>query len=172
MNAVSLYAVPVVVGLLVLAGVIRRVPVFDVFLEGAADNIKVLVRILPSLIGLIAAVEMFRASGALELLTGLLAPLAAALRIPPETMPLALLRPVSGGGSIALLDSILKASGPDSLAGRTASVMCGSSETTFYTATLYYGSVGISRTRYTLAAALIADAAAVLFSSLAVRFLF
>jgi len=172
MNALGTYAIPVLVAGILFLGIIKRVPVFDTFLEGAGDGIKILVGILPSLIGLITAVEMFQASGALEIFTKALNPVAALLHIPPEVMPMAILRPISGGGSVALLDNILKASGPDSLAGRTASVMCGSSETTFYTVAVYYGSIGISKTRYTLCAALVADGAAVFFSSLAVRLLF
>ena len=172
MNTMGTYALPILVAATLFFGTIKRVPVFDAFLEGAGDGIKILVEILPSLVGLITAVEMFQASGALEILTGALNPIALILHIPPEVMPMAILRPISGGGSVALLDNILKAYGPDSLAGRTASVMCGSSETTFYTIAVYYGGIGISKTRYTLCAALVADGAAVIFSSLAVRLLF
>lgn len=166
------YAIPVVVGLIILGGIIRKVNVFDSFLEGASDGVKTLIKILPSLVGLITAVTMFSASGALDVIVSFLEPLAKLMHLPPQVMPLAILRPISGGGSVALLDNVLKSSGPDSLAGRTASVMCGSSETTFYTVAVYYGGAGISKTRYTLAAALVADAAAVVFSSLAVRLFF
>jgi spore maturation protein B len=172
MNELGAYAVPVIVGLIILCGLLRRVEVFNSFLEGAGDGLKVILALVPSLIGLITAVEMFKASGALEALTSALTPAADFLRIPPGTLPLFLLRPVSGGGSIAILNRILNAHGPDSLTGRTAAVMCGSSETTFYTVTVYFGSIGVKKLRHTVAVALIADFTAMIVSSLAVKLLF
>ena len=169
---IGAYGVPVAVGIIILSGLLRRVEIFNVFLEGAGDGLKVMLHLAPSLIGLITAVEMFKASGALELLTGFLTPAADFLRIPSGALPLFLLRPVSGGGAIAILSKILTDYGPDSLTGRTAAVMCGSSETTFYTVTVYYGAAGIKILRHTLAAALIADFSAMIFSSLAVKLFF
>ncbi|HCC35190.1 MAG TPA: spore maturation protein [Ruminococcaceae bacterium] len=172
MSALGGFAVPVVIGLILLGGLIRRVPVFDAFLEGAGEGIKTMTAILPSLVGLITAVEMFQASGAMDMLTEALKPAAGLIALPPETMPLAILRPISGGGAFALFDNLLKNFGPDSAAGRVGSVLCGSSETTFYTVTVYYGACGVSKTRYTIFCALLADFIAVIASSLAVKMLF
>jgi len=172
LNIVGAWVVPVIIGLILIFGLAQGVKPFDCFLQGASDGLTALIKIIPSLIGLITAVEMFKASGALDLLNYALSPVANFLQIPSEVMPLALLRPISGGGTIALLDRILNAVGPDSTAGRTASVMCGSSETTFYTMAVYYGSCGITRTRYTLIAALAGDFAAMVISAAVVRLLF
>ena len=172
MSLVGSWAVPVIIAAILLLGMVRRVGVFDTFLEGAAGGVKVLVSIVPSLIGLIVAVQMLTASGGLDLITHWLSPAAAWLRMPADVMPLALLRPISGGGSIALLDKIFQQSGPDSLSGRIASTMCGSSETTFYTTTVYFGAVGVKKIRHTIAAALLSDFASVIFSTLIVRVLF
>lgn len=172
MAIIGTWAVPIMLAAILLMGLIRGVKVFDSFLEGAESGIKSLFRILPSLVGLVVAVEMFKASGALDVLTSGIEPVASFFKIPADVMPMAILRPISGGGSIALLDRILNSTGPDSLSGRVASVLCGSSETTFYTITVYFGAVGVTRTRHTIIAALAADCAAVLISSTVVRLLF
>lgn len=172
MSQLGTYATIIIVGLIVLFGLIRKVEVFNVFLEGASDNLKVLLNLIPSLIGLITAVEMLKASGALDAATALLTPIAELLRIPAGTLPLCLLKPVSGGGTIAILNEILDTYGPDSLTGRIASVMCGSSETTFYTVTVYFGAVGIKKTRHTISVALVADFVAIIVSSLTIKLMF
>ena len=136
---------------------IRRVDIFDAFLAGATAGLKSLFGILPALVGLVVAITVFRSSGALNFLTGLLAPLTDFLHIPNELMPLAILRPISGSGSLALVNDLLQSAGPDSMVGRIASVVMGSTETTFYTLAVYYGSVHIRDTRYTVPAALTAD---------------
>ena len=134
-----------------------KIDIFDAFLAGAAAGLKTLFGILPALVGLVAAITMFRASGALDFLTALLTPVTRVLGIPAEIMPLALLRPVSGSGALAVVNNLLTANGPDSIVGRIASVVMGSTETTFYTLAVYYGSVGIRDSRYTVPAALLAD---------------
>ena len=106
--------------------------------------------IAPALVGLITAVSMLKASGALDLFTAALRPVAEFLGLPAEVMPMTLLRPVSGSGSIAFMNSIFQSSGPDSFAGRVAAVMMGSTETTFYTVAVYYGAVGVQKTRHTI----------------------
>lgn len=136
---------------------LRRVRVFDTFLNGAADGIKSAFSILPALVGLICAVSMFRASGAMEWICSLFAPLLQKIGMPAELLPLALLKPVSGSGALAMIQDIFNNRGPDSFSGRLASVMLGSSETTFYALTVYYGAVKITKSRYTVHAALIAD---------------
>ena len=172
MDKVGLYAVPAVILLIVVFGLIRGVPVFDTFLSGAKEGFSSTISILPSLVGLIMAVSMLSASGALDLLSNILSPAANLIGMPAQVMPLALIKPVSGSGSTAVLAQIFKNNGPDSFAGRVASVMAGSTETTFYAVTVYYGSVGIKKTRHTIPAAVTADITACIISVLTVRLFF
>lgn len=160
----SSYAVPVIFLCILSMGMYKDVKVYDVFIEGAKEGIATIVRIIPSLVGLMVAVGVFRASGALDLLIHAVNPVVRYLGIPSQTIPLALLRPVSGSASLALVSDILKANGPDSFVGRVASTMMGSTETIFYTLAVYFGSVGIKNIRYTLAAALFADLISVMAS--------
>lgn len=174
MNAVkllSVWAVPVFVSLVLIAGIARRVQVFDEFLTGAGDGLRTCIKVLPALVALMTAVSMLRASGLMELLVGGIAPAADLLGIPPEIIPLALLRPISGSGSLAMLENIFTTYGADSLAGQVASVLQSSTETTFYTITVYYGAVGVKRTRHTLAAAAGGDVTGIVLSALAVKLL-
>lgn len=171
-GTVSQYAIPVLFLLILGIGLIREVKVYDVFVEGAREGITTIVRIIPTLVGLIVAVGVFRASGALDFLVYLSSPVSRLLGIPPEAMPLALLRPVSGSASLALVAETIKVYGPDSYVGRVVSTMMGSTETIFYTLAVYFGSVGIKNIRYTLAAALIADAVSVTVASWACTLVF
>ena len=166
------YAVPAVIAAIVLFGFLHKVPVFDTFVAGAKEGLRTSISILPTLVGLIMAVSMLSASGALELLSSLLAPAANFLGLPPQVMPLALIKPFSGSGSTAVLTQIYKDSGPDSFAGRVASVMAGSTETTFYAVAVYFGSVGIKKTRHTIPAALLGDLTACILSALTVNLFF
>ncbi len=170
-NLLSVWAVPVFISLVLIVGTIKQVPVFDEFLSGAGNGLSTCVKILPSLVALMTAVSMLRASGLLELLVKLIEPAANSLGIPPEIVPLAILRPVSGSGSLAMLENIFSVYGAESLIGRVASVLQSSTETTFYTITVYYGSVGVKRTRHTIASAAGGDLAGILLSSLTVKFL-
>ena len=135
----------------------KKVRVFDVFLNGASNGLRSAVSILPALVGLVCAISMLRSSGALDFLGTLLSPLLSKIGMPPDVLPLALLKPVSGSGALAMVKDIFDANGPDSFAGKVASVMLGSSETTFYTLAVYYGAVEIKDSRYTVSAAVIAD---------------
>ncbi len=135
----------------------RRVDVYAALLEGGRSGLELVKSILPALVLLLTAVELLRASGALEALTRLLAPTARWLGIPPETLPLVLIRPLSGSGALALGAELMAAHGPDSLVGRTAAVMLGSTETTFYTVSVYFAAAGVRKSRYAIPAALIAD---------------
>lgn len=170
-EVLAVWTVPLFVAAVLASALVRRVPVFDEFTAGAADGLRTAVRVLPSLAALMTAVAMLRASGLLEWLVTLAAPAASAIGLPPEVVPLALLRPVSGSGSLALLESLYQSGGADSLAGRVASVLQSSTETTFYALTVYYGAVGVRRTRHTLAAAAAGDVTGVVMSALAVRML-
>lgn len=169
---IGAWAVPLVLSAIVLIGFLHGVPVFDTFLEGAREGMHATVQILPTLIGLIMAVSMLNASGALDLLSTFLAPAASFLGIPAQVMPLALVKPFSGSGSAAVLTQIFSTCGPDSFEGRVASVLSGSTETTFYAVAVYYGSVGIRKTRHTIPAAVIGDLSACALSAAAVRLFF
>jgi spore maturation protein B len=165
-TAISVYVLPLAVLAILGVGLARKVRIFEAFTEGAAEGISTVTRILPSLVGILTAIGVFRASGALDALVGLLAPAFRSLGIPAEAIPLVLMRPVSGSASLAIVADMLREYGPDSYVGRVACTMLGSTETVFYTLAVYYGSVGIRNIRYTLAAALIADVAGAVASAL------
>ena len=149
----------------------KQVDVYTALTRGAEEGLNVLVHILPSLIALLTAVYMFRASGAMEYLGALLAPALERVGIPPEVAPLLFIRPISGSGALAVGSEIMDSYGVDSYVGRVAAVMLGSSETTFYTVAVYYGAAGITKTRYTIPAALCADVVMFLASAFFVRLL-
>lgn len=169
MEIIGIYVVPVSIALIIIFGLIKRIPLFEAFTDGAKEGIRSTFAIAPSLIGLITAVAMLRASGFFELLSGWLSPITNTLGFPSETLPLALMRPISGSGSFALLDDLFTRFSPDSFIGKTASVIAGSTETTFYAVAVYYGAVGIKKTGYTIPAALISDCAGVILAPLTVR---
>ena len=171
MSALADLAAAIVIAGAALWGVLSGTDVFEVMLDGIKDGLVVLLRIFPSLVALLTAVYMLRASGALEALTALLSPLLTLLGIPPETAPLMLLRPVSGSGALAAATELIGQYGPDSYIGRTAAVMLGSTETTFYVIAVYFGAAGIKRTRWAVPAALCADITGFAVSALAVRLL-
>jgi len=169
---VSALLVPLLLAFVALFGLGRRVNVYDALTRGAAEGLAILVRILPSLVGLLTAVYMLRASGAMELLGTLAAPVLERLSIPPETAALLFIRPVSGSGALAVGSELMASHGPDSYIGRVAAVMLGSTETTFYTIAVYFGAAGIRKTRYAIPAALIADLAGFMAAAFAVRLVF
>ena len=171
MNLSSL-VVPVLLAAVAVYGAGKRVDVYGALTHGAEEGLTVLLRIIPALVGLLTAVGMFRASGAMEWLSSLCAPVLSWLGIPPETTPLMLIRPVSGSGALAVATDLMTSCGPDSYAGRVAAVMLGSTETTFYTIAIYFGSAGIHRTRHTIPAAITADLTGFIASAFAVRLFF
>ena len=166
------YIVPVILLATSLLALRKKENVYDHLLEGAADGLKLLASILPSLILLLTAVHMFRASGAVEMLTDLITPLFSFFGIPPETAMLVLIRPISGSAALAVGAELMTTHGVDSIIGRTAAVMLGSTETTFYTISVYFGAAGIQKTRYTLPAALFADFVGFFMASWTVRLFF
>ena len=168
----SILVIPLLLAGTALYGLWRKVDIYHALATGAENGLTVLVRILPTLVCLLTAVSMLRASGALEWLTALCAPLLDVLGIPPETMPLMLIRPVSGSGALAVGSELIDRFGPDSYLGRVVAVMLGSSETTFYTVAVYFGAAGIQRIRHTSPAALTADFMGFFASALAVRLFF
>jgi len=164
--------VPVLMLVIALWGLVRKVDLWGALVEGAGEGIKVSLRIVPSLIALLTAVYMLRASGALELLGRVLEPVLSAVGIPSETIGLLLVRPVSGSAALGVGAELIETYGPDSLVGRTAAVMLGSTETTFYTVAVYFGAAKVAKSRYAVPAALCGDVAGFLAASWAVRLLF
>ena len=157
-NELSRYIIPVLlVGIPFYGLAVKKVKVYESFVEGAKDGFTIAVRIIPYLVAILVAIGMFRASGALDILLTLLSPILNAVGFPPENLPLALMRPLSGSGSLGLLTDLIKQHGPDSLISKIGATMFGSTETTFYVLAVYFGSVGIRRSRHALAAGLIAD---------------
>ena len=169
LTSLESYVIPAVLAAIILTGLIRRVDLFSAFLEGAKEGAYTAFAILPTLIGILTAIGMLKASGVLTLLVGWLEPVCRLIGFPAELTPLALIRPISGSGSLAVLGQVLADYGPDSFIGRVASVLQGSTETTFYTMAVYYSAVQVTKTRYTLPCALAADFAGMLFSAATVR---
>jgi spore maturation protein B len=160
LDAISLWAMPVLLVVIPLAGILRKVKVYDVFIEGAKEGFDVAVRIIPFLVGILVAIGMFRGSGAMDLLLAGMRPIVGPLGFPPELVPLGVLRSLTGSGSLAFTTDLVNTHGADSLIARTAATMYGSSETTFYVLAVYFGAVGVRRTRHAVPAALIADVVA------------
>ena len=159
LNSLARYIIPaLLVGIPLYAMAARKVKVYEVFVEGAKDGFTIAVRIIPYLVAILVAVGMFRASGALDVLLELLAPVLNFIGFPPENLPLALMRPLSGSGSLGLLTDVVNEYGADSLYAKIGATMFGSSETTFYVLAVYFGSVGVIRSRHAIPAGLIADA--------------
>ena len=171
-NFLSSVAMPIVILFIVIYGVKEKNKVFDIFLEGAKEGIKTTFSILPTLIGLFLAIETLRGSGVLDLITKLASPILNLLSFPSELMPLAVLRPISGSGSIAVATDIMKVCGVDSLIGNIASTIMGSTETTLYTIAVYTSCIRIKKTRYIILAALAADITGIIVSTIVCNLLF
>lgn len=159
LSSIARYIIPgLLVGIPFYALAVRKVPVYEVFVDGAKDGFTIAIRIIPYLVAILVAVGMFRASGALDLLLSVLAPVLNFVGFPPENLPLALMRPLSGSGSLGLLTDLVNEHGVDSLFAKIGATMYGSSETTFYVLAVYFGSVGVIRSRHAIPAGLFADA--------------
>jgi len=158
-NLISAWAVPAMLLVIPLIGLSRKVPVYESFVQGAKEGFATAVRIIPYLVAMFVAIRVFQNTGMMQILIGLLSPWASRIGIPVEVIPLALIRPLSGSGALGTLAAILKAHGPDSLIGLIASTMQGSTETTFYVLTVYFGAVGIRNIRHCLSASLFSDLA-------------
>lgn len=153
----SRWAIPIVLLLVPLIAMVRGVNVFETFVEGAEDGFATAIKTIPYLVAMLVAISVFRVSGALEIFVGLFSPFLNMVGMPAEVLPHAIMRPLSGGASLGIATDIIKTYGPDSFIGRLVSTMQGSSDTTFYVLTLYFGSVGISRYRYSIITGLSAD---------------
>lgn len=163
------FAIPIFIALIMTVGLAKRVDVFSEFTDGAKENLKAAFDILPALIALMTAIGMFKASGGLEVISSIIAPVTEFLGFPRECIPLALIRPVSGSGALAMFESILTEVSPDSFAGRVASVVIGSTETTFYTIAVYYGITKVKKTKHAIVSSLTADLTGFILSALTVR---
>lgn len=158
-SLVSAWAIPVIVVFVPLYAAYKKIPVYESFVEGAKGGFDTAVRIIPHLVGMMVAISVFRASGAMDMITGWLRPLLDRIGIPGEVLPLAILRPITGSGSLAFTTELIKQFGADSLIGRIASTIQGSTDTTLYVLTVYFGAVGIRRAGYALKVGLISDLA-------------
>ena len=163
------HIVPLVLAVTAVAALGKREKSYDVLMEGAKEGFHMLLTIAPALVVLLSAVGMLRASGALDALSAVLSPALELAGIPPETVLLLLVRPISGSAALAIGAELISQYGVDSMIGRTAAVMLGSTETTFYTISVYFGAWGISKTRYAVPAALIADGVGFLAAAWSVR---
>ncbi|MDE6762370.1 MAG: spore maturation protein [Oscillospiraceae bacterium] len=161
--------IPFFIALIMIIGLIKHVDVFGEFTEGAKENLKAAFDVLPALIALMTAIGMFKASGTLEIISEAISPITEFLGFPEECIPLAIIRPVSGSGALAVFESILNDVSPDSFAGRVASVIIGSTETTFYTIAVYYGITNVKKTRHAVTSSLTADLTGFIISALTVR---
>jgi spore maturation protein B len=170
--SVSDFAVPVIFAFVLIFALVKKIDVFGEFLEGVKEGMKTVVDIFPALFTLVMSVGMFRASGATAFLSRLISPVTDLVGFPQEVIPLMLLRPFSGSGATAVCDGILGDVGPDSFAGRVASVMLGSSETTFYVIAVYFAATKIKKTRHTLGSALTGDLIICILSGLVVGLMF
>ena len=168
----AIFVLPAIIVGFPLYGLIKGVAVYEEFVEGAKEGFKVAVMIIPYLVAILFAIGMFRASGAMEALTGLLSPVLGAIGIPSEILPMALIRPLTGSGSAALVVDMIEQYGEDSILVKIAATMFGSTETTFYVIAVYFGAVNIKKTRHAVPAGLLADMAAFLVAVYLIQLIF
>ena len=172
MNNISNYILPIFLLIIIGFGFYKKIDVFGTFVDGAKKGFDVFLSILPSLTALFLAVQVLKSSQGIDILTKLLTPIANLLKIPAETLPLCILSPISGGGSLTVFEAIISEYGPDSYIGRVASVMMGSTETTFYAIAVYFGAVGVKKIRHTAFCSLCADLTSFILAGFFVRLLF
>ena len=171
-NYISSFSIPLIFLFIVSYGLLKKVKLYEAFTEGAKDGFTTAVRVIPFLTGMLVAIGIFRASGAMDYLTIIFSPITDLIGMPSEVLPMALMRPLSGGGANGIMNSLFKKYGPDSLIGIMASIMSGSTDTTFYILAVYFGSLNIRKTRHALPAGLTADAAGILAATIIANILF
>ncbi len=171
-NFISILAIPLMIAVFLGWGFFKKVRVYEVFVEGAKDGFNTAIRIIPYLVAMLFAIGIFRASGAMDVLVSIIAPVTNLIGMPPDTLPMAFMRPLSGSGSLGIMTELMKTHGPDSFIGVLASTFYGSSETTFYILAVYFGSVNIKNTRHAVPVGLLADLAGVLAAVFICRILF
>ena len=157
MQIISLWALPAILLLILTMGLVKKIPLYEVFTDGAKDGFKVAVNIIPYLVAIIVAISMFRASGIIEYIGSVLSPILTKLNVPVDTIPIMIVRSLSGSAALGVFSDIANNLGPDSYATKLSAIMVGSSETTFYVLAVYFGAVGISKLRYALLVGLLAD---------------
>lgn len=172
LDVASVFILPIIIVGFPLYGLWKKVPVYEIFVDGAKEGFNVAVRIIPYLVAILFAIGMFRASGALDFLIGGLRPVLSWVGIPAEVVPMGLLRPLTGSGSAAIVLDMINQFGEDSIFVKMAATMFGSTETTFYVIAVYFGAVNVRKTRHALPAGLIADVAAMLLAVYVVKLLF
>lgn len=172
MSTLSLWALPFIIILILTMGLIKKVPIYEVFTDGAKDGFKVAVNIIPYLVAIIVGISMFRASGAIEFIGQSLSPVLSALNVPTDTLPIMIVRSLSGSAALGVFSDVANNLGPDSYATKLSAVMVGSSETTFYVLAVYFGAVGISKLRYALLIGLLADFIGIVAAILVCRIVF
>jgi spore maturation protein B len=171
-NFISILAIPFMIAIFLIWGFFKKVRVYEVFVEGAKDGFHTAIRIIPYLVAMLFAIGIFRASGAMDVLVSVIAPLTNLIGMPADALPMALMRPLSGSGSLGIMTELMKVHGPDSFIGVLASTLYGSSETTFYILAVYFGSVNIKNTRHAVPVGLLADLAGMLAAVFICRILF
>ena len=171
-DVLSTFIVPALIVFFPLYGIFKRVPVYEEFVTGAKEGFNVAVRIMPYVVAILVAVGMFRASGAMDFAQDALRPMLKPFGIPPEIVPMAITRPLTGGGSLGVLGDMIRAYGLDSPFVKMAATLYGSTETTFYIIAVYFGAISIKKTRHALPAGLIAELAAVLFAVYVIKWMF
>ena len=169
---ISVWMIPIVIATVLVTGTFRGVPTYESFVDGAKEGVKISFSIIPYLVGMLVAITVFRASGAMEYFISLLRPLLEFVGIPADIVPLALIRPLSGTGALGMMTDIIATHGPDSFLGRLASTMQGSTDTTIYVLTVYFGAVGIKKMGDALKVGLLADLVSILASIIIVTFVF
>ncbi|QSS98517.1 spore maturation protein [Pontibacillus sp. ALD_SL1] len=172
LTTVSTWMIPLIILLVLVVGTIKQVPTYETFVEGGKEGIKMAVSLLPFLLGMMVAIAIFRASGAMEAIVGLFSPLLQLVGVPSDIVPLALVRPISGTAALGMTTEIIGTHGPDSFLGRLASTMQGSTDTTLYIITVYFGAVGIKRMGDALKVGLIADFIGIIASIIVVSIVF
>ncbi|MBT2754860.1 spore maturation protein [Mesobacillus foraminis] len=158
-SAISLWIIPVLIGFILVYGTLKKVPTYETFVEGGKEGIKMAVSIIPFLVGMMVAISVFRASGALDYFMEFIRPGLEKIGIPADVIPLAIIRPISGNAALGMTSDLIAAHGPDSFIGRLASTLQGSTDTTFYVLTVYFGAVGIKKMGDALKVGLLADLA-------------
>ncbi len=171
-NIISIMMIPTMITVILIHGVIKKVNIYEAFVDGASEGFKTALKIMPYLIAIFLAIGIFKGSGALELFTKIISPVTKLMGIPEEVLPLAIMRPISGSGALGMVEDIIKSYGPDSFVGRVASTMMGSAETIFYTMAVYFGAISVKNSRHTLLAGLVSHIAAVLASVAVCNYIF
>lgn len=169
---VSSWFIPCFILIVLVVATVKNLPSYELFVEGGKEGVKLAFSLLPFLVGMIVAITILRSSGALDAFIGLLAPVLSFLGFPPEVLPLALIRPISGTAALGMTTELIQTYGPDSFIGRLASTMQGSTDTTLYVLTIYFGAVGIRRMRYALKVGLLADLVGIIVSVIIVTLVF